>query len=115
MTTEELDHEHMDKFYLCPICMQYQYPKSDYPQPKLQNDANKTENKISCCGQEMDIHDIYGHCMKCANRIILYPPGKELEIMDDLIFEYIREFDPQWKDLSNRVHELWKEVNYEGL
>ena len=114
MTTEELDHEHLDKFYYCQICMQYQYPKSDYPQSKLQDGA-KTEHKLSCCNQEMRIEDIYAHCMKCANRVILYPPGKELEIMDDLIFEYIREFDPPWKNLSNHVHELWKEVNYEGL
>jgi hypothetical protein len=26
---KKLDHEHFDKFYYCPICMQYQYPKND--------------------------------------------------------------------------------------
>jgi len=26
-STHQYDHEHIDKFYYCPICMQYQYPK----------------------------------------------------------------------------------------
>ncbi len=26
---DEYDHEHLDKFYYCQICMQYQYPESD--------------------------------------------------------------------------------------
>jgi hypothetical protein len=28
-TKSPLDHEHHDKFYYCPICMQYQYPDPD--------------------------------------------------------------------------------------
>lgn len=26
---EKLDHKHLNKFYYCPICMQYQYPDKE--------------------------------------------------------------------------------------
>ena len=79
---------------------------------KYDHDA-KTGNKISCCGQEMDIHGIYGHCMKCANRVILYPEGKEKDILENLIVEFVQTFEPQWKIFANQIHELWKEGTYE--